>query len=165
MYAIGVDPGSVSGAVAVLNDNGDLVNVEPLHTDTNFDLYCQLLRLVLAAHSTTVFVEAVGTSRPGNSSKAAHTFASHVGALNMALSIILAGKDAALVRPQKWMDELFGDTYPHGNDRKAERKTFIYDWVVTNVPNPFGLKITKKCADAVAIAYFCWQNSRPQTKR
>lgn len=108
-----------------------------------------LWRFLKEGKFTGVILEKVGSSRPGNAAKSAHTFAEHCGALKMgcvAAGIPLLAEPV----PQKWMRELFSDNYPKGSEsaQVKARKDFIYNEMQRRLPLSL---FTKRQADAMAI--------------
>lgn len=141
---LAVDPGSSSGAMVSYDPKDQSIracNMPKTMTD--------LWRFLKDGGFTGVILEKVGSSRPGNAAKAAHTFAEHCGALKMgcvAAEIPLLAEPV----PQKWMRELFNDNYPKGSESSQvkARKDFIYNQMQRRLPLSL---FTKRQADAVAI--------------
>lgn len=145
MRWVGIDPGSSSGALAIVGEGFFLV--QNLNCESNLALYRQLKGLL--QEGDKIVVEHVGGSMPGNAARAARTFAAHNGALHMALDII--GIPWQLIAPQVWMRKMFGDALPKGMTNKGMRKEYIYNWVISKHT---GMVIRKGQADACALAHY-----------
>jgi hypothetical protein len=162
---IAIDPGGSSGAIACLDlmyayTNSATVQNMPETPELLHD-YMETI-VLLRGQEVQVVCENVGKSQPGNSARSASSFAVHRGHLEM---LFVALKLPVIwVVPQKWMRELYAETYPKAGKQeqfelaaeykkrqdaaKKDRKEFIYQSMKTRWPR---VEFTKRQADALAI--------------
>lgn len=123
-YTIGIDPGAKGGLAILDHHSGDLT-LERLVSDLP-GMYRQLEALS-GCPGTRVYVENVGSGRPGNAIKAMTTFARHCGHLDAYLSLLYPGtvkdrygQQVCSVSPMRWMNKVVGRDRPKVvSDRKA----------------------------------------------
>lgn len=167
---VAIDPGSSSGSLVLCTFNPDPKSpytVEVSNLPDTIEGLWGLIHLTAEqlqgrSGNTLWVVENVGGSMPGNSAKSSRVFAEHVGALKMAL--IAAGtKSRWFPVPKKWMHELYKDdeAFPKGMERKALRKTYIYEDMRHRWKD---IKFTKRQADAMAILTWAILTTRGQPK-
>lgn len=154
-FLLAIDPGSSSGAWAWHSLDREAILIRNMPEG-----YQEIWNLVksFAGIPVHVIMEDVGGSMPGNAAKSARTFAAHVGALEMAFTVM--GWPVTKVRPQKWMADLFGELYPKAPkgstakekaDVKKARKAYIHGEMAKLYPNA---DITLRQADAVALLHW-----------
>lgn len=148
---VGIDPGSSSGAICEITIGGKL-SIANMPSDPNgIWHYLKLFGTATEALDYQVALENVGGTMPGNAAKAARTFATHMGHIEMAL--IAAKVPFTWVVPRKWMAWLetkSGVDFPKGMENKKDRKDAIHQ----AVQKLTGETITKRAADAVGIALY-----------
>ena len=140
---IGLDPGFVSGAMAVMDGNG-LRYVKPFADMTLTDLRDELEQV--AYPGSFAVLEQVGVM-PKQGISSSSKFMRHFGRLEMALtcSRILF----EYVRPQVWQKALLCLSKGDKNVTKARAQQMF--------PNE---KITHKTADAILLAVYASQHGR-----
>ena len=159
-YIIGIDPGK-NGGIAMLNEDGKVINVEKM-PETPKDLLNHLVALVAHAASTAsqmcepsivVYIEKVG-GIPGQGASSAFSFGRGCGHLEMALlALKLRTND---VTPQKWQK-----LYSVGHSsittstaaEKKEHKLKLKAKCQSLFPS-LGKKITNATCDALLIAEY-----------
>lgn len=149
-YIVGIDPGSDNGGIAVLESNGDVIDVTNM-PETPLDIYSYLADTKKAAerdgYTMVVYLEDVGHGIPGQSSSATAKFARHNGNLEMAL--LALGVKTVKVTPQKWMKK-----YQLGSS-KGFTKTEWKNKLKAKAQQLFPAhKVTLKTSDALLIAEY-----------
>ena len=150
-----IDPGSCSGAIAVLYDHQPMqvIKMPPTPKDI-LTFFKEILPSALIGENpleqVIAYVEDVGGTRIGNSAKSARTFAVHMGHLEMAL--LAAGIDCIKVTPTKWMSKVCPGR-PKGSSsiQVKTRKLYIYRKMQERYAS---VKFPKYAADAVGIANY-----------
>ena len=147
---IGIDPGvnngSRSGGIAVLDRDGKVLEVRkmPATPQDIFDFLGEY-----SGQDVTAALEDVGHGIPGQSSKATATFARHNGHLEMAL--LALGMPTEKVTPQKWQK-----AYQLGSSKsctKIQWKNKLKAKAQQLFPS-LGKKITLSTSDALLIAEY-----------
>jgi crossover junction endodeoxyribonuclease RuvC len=138
-YCLGVDPGSVSGAVACVNGDGSQCQAWPLAKMTEHDLW-EVFSVKPNEGRTFAVLEKV-SSMPKQGIASAFKFGESFGLLRMAL--VAAGIEFELVTPRKWQ-AVMGCL--SGGDKRvtktAAQRLFPRE------------KITHKTADALLLAEY-----------
>lgn len=151
---IAIDPGSGSGAYAVLSPKGK-VTVHKLPGPPAF-LFAEIQKYttVFLREPPLIFIEDVGRSRKGNARRSSDTFAIHRGHLEMLMVSLGLEHETFWVPPINWMkfiDPSMG--WPHGNEGAVVkgRKQFFYDRAKAIYPEA---SFPKYAGDAVCLLHY-----------
>ena len=140
---VAIDPGQ-TGAIATLDGDGWIyVDAMPKGVERQVKFF-----KAIGNERNFVFIEDVGSSRPGNSAKSITTFARHVGNIE-AICHLCFGKPT-FVQPKKWMNWL---GVPPAMEKK-DRKDFIHKKVNSLTAGRRSKPIAKYAADAVGILLY-----------
>lgn len=142
---LGIDPG-VSGAFALIDsDTKELILVESVKSKVDFLAYNTIKDILATNDIEQAYMEDVGPM-PWDSKQAIWTFASSVGAVDLALA--WTSTPVIKIKPQKWQIKLgVAKRY----DTKVLRKQAFWNYAVSQYPNA---KIKLPQADAVLIAMY-----------
>ena len=149
MYYLGIDPGSASGAYAILDSEGSIVKVELFKGWK--DSQNNILQVALLPAKLIAVLEQV-SGRPGERPKAVCSFCGNY----MGWQSYLETSDISytLCTPQRWQKAILGSV-PKGESKK---------YAVAHVSRKYGadILIPPRCrtphegiADAICIAEFC----------
>lgn len=139
---LAIDPGSISGAAAILDELGAAVFDLPV-VDNDLDLP-EMLRLFRAAEANVAVVERVG-SMPGQGVSSTFKFGTAFGAIKCAVAA--AGLPLILVPPAKWK----GHFRLAGKDKEGARSLAIQRF-----PGVQGLSRKKDHGRAEALLLGLW---------
>lgn len=147
MRILGIDPGK-SGSMVLLNQNA-----EPIVTIKMPETPKDILQAIEELNPDICYLEDVGQGMPGQSSKATATFARHNGHLEMAL--LAKNVQTLKVTPAKWQKAL--SLLSRKGEEKKNHKNRIKAFSQQLFPTQ---KVTLINADAFAIAYYGWTQTR-----
>lgn len=145
MRLIAIDPGASGGlTLAERNPETGLWRHEAAKMpDTNAEIAQWLKERVIPG--TIVYLEKVGTSRPGNSARAITTFARHCGFLDGVLIMLPCVINEVL--PNTWMKKLIPTLHKDKKERKAQLKAYAQK----QFPE---FRVTNYTGDALAFLIF-----------
>lgn len=147
---LGIDPGSCSGCIALINNKEEVNTIEfgKMTTQEWFDA----LSFYERKYDCTAILEKVH-GMPGMSVVAISAFMKNVGHIEMALiSLHIPFKE---VTPQSWMK--FYGMKKEKTESKTEWKRRLRELLQRLMPN---IKVTNDTADAILIARYCYLTNK-----
>lgn len=150
---IGIDPGSVSGCIAIifLDENGNFESWETIEfaKHTTIEWYNRLTELTIGKSPFAVLEKVHGMPKMGVQSISA--FMKNVGHIEMALLVL--GIPFKEVTPQAWMKHY--NLKKDKNESKVQWKRRLRERLQRLMPE---FKVTNNNADAMLIAYYAALN-------
>lgn len=152
---IGIDPGSSSGAIAVIYENGGMYQYDTIEFSkhTTQEWYLALLNVALQTEDNLKVVLEKVHGMPKMNVVAISSFMKNVGHIEMAL--IALSIPFSEVTPQTWM-KYYG-MKKDKTETKTQWKQRLREKLSRILPD---FKSSNDTADAMLIAYYCMMNEK-----